>query len=246
MIPYIHVFCSFLQRKERGGMQIYQTYLSLMPAGILNSSCTILEELTRQARRLHYLTFSQKLSRILTLCSGAMQNAHEQQMICTRTFDPFAHLMHMPPADPFERLMQNEASSRYYFFKDNIANNPRLSYALEKRVGSDAHHSVLFFILGFHAELGSPHYIHFAQNPRGVQPQVYNEICDPETAQLHNIHVFQKTIEDELDRFRPGLINLSERKLEFVKGALCFSYHRCGEEYVIAEEYERHVRRILK
>ena len=86
MIPYTHVFCSFSQLKERRGMQTYQTYLNLMPTGILISSCAILETLISQAQGLRDLPFDQKLSRLVGLCSKAMDNAHEQQSDCK--YDP--------------------------------------------------------------------------------------------------------------------------------------------------------------
>ena len=223
-------------------MQTYQTYLNLMPAGILVSSCAILETLISQAKGLRDLPFDQKLSQLVVLCSKAMDNAHEQQSVCK--YDPHDHHFNGHKKDPFSRLRQEDAATKYYFYKDIIESKPRLSYALQKKVGSDAHHAVLFFVLGFHAKLGNKQFVQLSQQSIELPHDVYNEVHEAD--QVHDIHVFKKITEGDLDRFRPGLMNLSEKRLEFVKGTPCFSYHRSGRGYVIAKGYERHVRRILK
>ncbi|MBT4941485.1 MAG: hypothetical protein HON29_00430, partial [Candidatus Magasanikbacteria bacterium] len=163
MIPYTHVFCSFSQLKERRGMQTYQTHTGLSPAGIFIDKCYILENLINQAQNLYHLPFDQKLSRLVVLCSKVMDNAHEQQSALEH--DPWNHLFNGTKKKGIDRWEQESAAQRYNFLKDIIKNSPRLSYVLQQKVGSDAHHAVLFFILGFHAKLGSAQFIQFSERP---------------------------------------------------------------------------------
>jgi len=223
-------------------MHTYQTYTGLSPDGIFIDDCYILDNLTNQAQNLCHLPFDQKLSQIVGLCSEAMKNAHEQQSVCK--YDPHDHYFNGHKKDLFSRLRQEDAATKYYFYKDIIESKPRLSYALQKKIGSDAHHAVLFFVLGFHAKLGNKQFVQLSQQSIELPHDVYNEVHEAD--QVHDIHVFKKITEGDLDRFRPGLMNLSEKRLEFVKGTPCFSYHRSGGGYVIAKGYERHIRRILK
>lgn len=223
-------------------MQTYQTYTGLSPAGIFIDNCYILDNLINQAQNLCHLPFDQKLSRLVGLCSEAMKNAHEQQS--NLRYDPWDHCFNGPKKDYMSRFTQDRAATEYNFLKDIINSNPRLSYALQQKVGSDAHHAALFFILGFHAKLGNAQFIQFSAQPKGTPPDVYNEVLEAD--KTHNIHVFQYIAEGDLTRYRPSLSNIFERKLEFVESTACFSYHsKRNDGYMIAEGHERHIRRIL-
>ncbi len=189
------------------------TYIGIEPFDVLVDESEELNELVEKAQRCRNLPFSEKLKSIKQLCIDAMENAYEGMFTCLDV--------------ERKRLMESIVMEKH-----------PLSFALKHKAGCCRYQGVLFFILGFEAELGDVHLLQSAY-VTGNLHTVFNDVY--KDGKLYRVNVFTESLKDkkfDYSMINPGVYN----NLDIFWPDLWFySYRRIGERMVILKTLDTHL-----
>ncbi|MEM2121576.1 MAG: hypothetical protein QXU20_02890 [Candidatus Woesearchaeota archaeon] len=197
-------------------MKIVNNYIGIEPSGVLVDDSKILKDLVEEARKLKELSFPEKLESVKKLTLEAMVNAYEQMIKCKN-----------------ENALEEYKKYRKIIFEKNP-----LSYALEQKAGCCRYQAVLFFILGYEAELGDKHFIQIAPVNESVLT-VFNEIIYE--GKSYTISIFTESLENKSLDYSKQNPKIFEEKIKEEIGRKFYSYHKTLDGFVIVENLDKHV-----
>ena len=211
-------------------MKTVDTYIGIEPFTVLVDDSLQLRELAEKARALRALPFQEKLESVKSLALGAMVNAYEQMLVWKRKAERESNASNW-------RMIQEE----HCRFKDLVFQGHPLSYALEQRAGCCRYQGALFFVLGFEADLGDQHFLQAAPVNQYVNT-VFNEVVHQ--GQSRVVSIFTESLDDKSLDYSAQNPHIFEQAFDWMPGCKMYSAHRRPGGLVIAENRDRHIRRL--
>lgn len=189
------------------------SYIGLIPFGVLIDDSSELKRLVESARKVRSLSFEKRLQNVKGLALESMENA-------------------------YEGIESHPDMERRNVLQSIVYESHPLSYALKQRAGCCRYQGVLFFILGFESNLGSRHILQSAQ-VSGSLHTVFNDVFD-DAGKLYRVNIFTESLKNKSNDYSTINPRIYDCIDTHMSGVLFYSYYRRGKDLVIVEGLDTH------